>query len=113
MQQDGTQEAIEQVAASKSNGRNKCMLILLGLSLVITVVMAIATGQSIPDRPFGTSGFIGGQLGFALGLFLLSLPFFALVRRKRKDNVPTAGLGTGIVCMLILSYFIYVGATSP
>lgn len=111
--QDATQETAQQVTAPKGTGRNKCILILLGLSLVITVVMALATGQSIPDRPFGVSGFIGEQAGFALGLFLISLLFFALVRRKRKDNVPTAGLGTGIVVMLIWSYLAYVGATHP
>lgn len=111
--QDATQEVPQQVAAPKGNGRKKCMLILLGLSLVITAVFAVATGQSIPDRPFGVSAFIGEQAGFALGLFLIGLLFFAIARSMRTASVPTAGLGTGIVVMLIVSYLAYVGATHP
>ncbi|WP_370677551.1 hypothetical protein [Pleomorphomonas sp. PLEO] len=111
--QDAAQEAAQQVAAPKGSGRNKCILTLFGLSLVITAVMAVATGQSIPDRPFGVSRFIGERVGFTVGLFLISLLFFAIVRRMRKASVPTAGLGTGVVVMLIWSYLVYVGATHP
>lgn len=110
---DATQETAQQVTAPKGNGRKKCILILLGLSLVMAAVMAVATGQSIPDRPFGVSAFIGEQAGFALGLFLIALLFFAIARHMRAASVPTAGLGTGVVVTLIVSYLAYVGATTP
>jgi len=112
--QKNTPETIQQTKAPKSNDRTKCILILLFLSLAASVVMAVTTGQRIhADYAFGTASFIGEQFGFALGLFLVSLLFFAVVRSMRKGSVPTAGLGTGIVVALILCGLVYIGATNP
>lgn len=112
--QDGIQELSQPAAASKKTDRNRCIGIPFGLSVLATAVLTIAIGDYIhPEYAFGTSVFIGQITGRLLGSFLLSLLFFAIVRRLRKASVPTAGLGTGIVVMLFWSYSMYFGATHP
>lgn len=108
--QNSTQEAAQQAAAPKGSGLGKCILILLAVSIALSVVLAIATGQHIdPSDRFGTAHFIGAQLAYVLLPFLISLLFFTIIRLSRPAGVPTAGLGTGIVVMLIWDYLAYVG----
>lgn len=106
MQIDVSEETKKAVAADRYH-RDSCMRKLCLLALAATIVITVLLGFKVPNQDFGSARFIGHTIGTFIALFLIPALFFAIVRLARSASVPTRGLGTGVVILLLLSISMY------
>lgn len=106
MQIDDSEETKRAVAADRYH-RDSCLRKLCLLALAATIVITVLLGFKVPNQDFGSARYIGTFIGTFIGLFIIPALFFAIVRLARSASVPTRGLGTGVVILLLLSISMY------
>ena len=108
--QDGVSEEIKKAVAFDRYHRDSCMRKLCLLALAATIFIKGTLSLKFSDQIFASPQFVGSVIGTFMGLFIIPTLFFAVVRLARTASIPTRGLGTGVVILLLLSVGFYQGS---
>ena len=102
--QQGLQTAPEDIKAANRENRDNCHRTLCFLSIAAAVLVTIVLDIAIPERRSSSiSNYFTEMLIQFVIIYLISLVPFTGVRLIRGRSVPTAGLGTGIAAVLLIS----------
>lgn len=98
--------------AEKRRGLKKSLGIMFLVALAGDLVVKLHRGDQLNHYIRGAQGrWVGELLGESIAAFLAGLVFFFTFRLLRRADVPTAGLVTGIIVILLWCAALYKEAS--
>lgn len=94
-------------------GAWKSIGILAAIAQVSYIAIMIAIDKGAPENPAAMPRFVGEVIGGAIPSFVLGIIVLLIVRFfRRRSGAPFAGLLSGAIVTLALSYAQYIGELS-
>lgn len=91
----------------------KSVALLAAIAQVSYIAIMIAIDKGVPENPAAMPRFVGEVIGGATPSFVLGLIVLLIVRFfRRRSGAPFAGLLSGAIVTLVVSYAQYIGELS-